>query len=295
MRDRLPPILWIAFGAMLWGTDTVFRRPLTGRLEPVQIVLYEHLILALLVLPVLFRHAAFLKKLPAQTWLLLIGIGWIGSALATVLFTDAIRSGSPTTAVLLQKTQPLFALIFARIIMHERWPRSFPAVVLVAMAGTYLVAFGDGNLLTPLHSVELVPALLAIGAAVGWALATVWGTMASAQLPFELMTALRITCALPLLLVLAIAGHPAQLPNSHDIVSLFWMALIPGFAGLMLYYRGLQNTTASRATIAELAFPITASLLNWSFLAVPTSWLQIGGFAVVWTAILSLTPTRNGL
>ena len=65
--------------------------------------------------------------------------------------------------------------------------------------------------------------------------------------------------------------------------------MVPGFAALMLYYSGLTRTPASRATIAELAFPITASLLNWFVLGVHTSWIQFAGFGIVWLAILSLT------
>ena len=38
-------LLWVALGASLWGTDTVFRRPLTASLTSSQIVLIEHLIL----------------------------------------------------------------------------------------------------------------------------------------------------------------------------------------------------------------------------------------------------------
>ena len=288
MRSRVNGVLWIACGAALWGTDTVFRRPLTESLDPARIVLYEHAILSLIVLPIVFRGRAYLPKIAPRTWLALLGISWVGSAIATILFTAAIRSGSPTTAVLLQKTQPIFAILLARIVTQEKWPAFFPLLAAIAIAGGYLVAFGDGNLLRPLGSVEMIPALLAIGAAVGWAFATVWGRLVTKDLPFELITGLRVLCALPLLLFVTFVQHQMAMPRSADLPSLIWMALIPGFAGLMLYYRGLMHTPASRATIAELAFPITASLLNWIVLGIPTSFIQFAGFGIVWSAILSL-------
>src|SRR5690349_2327412 len=126
---RMPGILWIAAGAVLWGTDTVLRRPLTGVLAPTQIVLYEHLILAVVVLPLVIRGRTWLHKISLRVWLDLLAIAWLGSALATILFTAAIRSGNPTSAVLLQKTQPLFAITLARAGLHERFPHRFlPAV-----------------------------------------------------------------------------------------------------------------------------------------------------------------------
>src|SRR6266849_6374631 len=48
-------LLWVALGAALWGTDTLFRRTLTTALESSRIVLYEHLILTVLLLPVCWR------------------------------------------------------------------------------------------------------------------------------------------------------------------------------------------------------------------------------------------------
>ena len=282
-------VLWVAAGATLWGTDTLLRRPLAGVLGPTQIVLYEHAILSVIVLPIIFRNRIELGKITRPVWLALIGTAWIGSALATVLFTAAIRSGNPTTAVLLQKTQPFFTIALARLGLKERWPRRFPYLAMIAIAGAYLVAFGDGNLVRPAYSIQTWPAFLALGAAAGWGCATILGRITTASVSFELVTALRFVFALPLLLVAALIQRQAGLPSVPQAMSLIWIALIPGFAALLLYYRGLRQTPASQATIAELAFPVTASLLNWYALGTSVAPLQIVGFALVWSAILWLS------
>jgi drug/metabolite transporter (DMT)-like permease len=288
---RVPGILWIAAGAALWGTDTVLRRPLTGALGPTQIVLYEHIVLAIIVAPILIRGRAYLSKIPGRSWLSILGIAWIGSALATVLFTAAIRSGNPNTAVLLQKTQPLFAIFLARAALQERWPKRFPLIACVALAGAYLLAFGGGDLLAPLASVQTLPALLALGASVGWAASTIWGRIAGKDLPFEMVTALRFVCALPALMIAAAVQDQMAVPSYREFASLTWIALVPGFAGLMLYYRGLRQTPASLATIGELAFPAVALLLNWSFFGATATSIQLLGFGIVWAAIFSLSKT----
>jgi drug/metabolite transporter (DMT)-like permease len=56
-----------------------------------------------------------------------------------------------------------------------------------------------------------------------------------------------------------------------------------------IYYRGLRETPASAATIAELAFPLTAIGINWiAFDAVltATQWL---GVAVLSATIVLMT------
>ena len=63
---------------------------------------------------------------------------------------------------------------------------------------------------------------------------------------------------------------------------------IPGLLGLLLYYRGLSGTRASYATLAELAFPATAVVLNWAFLGVGVSTNQVLGFILLWGAVFVL-------
>ena len=48
-------IIWVALGATLWGSDTAFRRPLTGTLSSAEIVFFEHVILAVILLPIAIR------------------------------------------------------------------------------------------------------------------------------------------------------------------------------------------------------------------------------------------------
>lgn len=288
---RVPPILWIAAGAALWGTDTVLRRPLANSLTPIHVVLYEHLLLAIVVLPILIHHRRYLSKLRSGGWVAIAGISWIGSVAGTLLFTYAVRSGNPTTAVLLQKVQPVFAIILARAFLGERWQRAFPIVVGAALIGGYLISFGGGNLLTPWRSLDSRASLLALAAAASWGSATVFGRFLAPQLPFELVTALRILCALPLL-AFAAGYEGLILPSRSQVLPLSYLALVPGFAGLMLYYRGLRATPASHATIAELAFPATAALLNWILLGVTTNATQVVGFAIVWASIFAL-PSFN--
>lgn len=81
------------------------------------------------------------------------------------------------------------------------------------------------------------------------------------KIPFTLLASLRVVVAVPLLTLLSLIETPVVPAWEHTLPLLF-MALVPGFAGLMLYYRGLGRTSAFRATIAVLAFPATAALVN---------------------------------
>ena len=285
----------MALGASLWGADTVLRRPLTASLASSQIVLFEHLILALVLLPAAWRSRAQWRVLKPLEWAALLGISWGGSALATVLFTEAIRVGSPTSAVLLQKTQPLFAALLAWALLREALGLRFWLSLLAALCGAYLVSFGS---LPPRDSAAqagLSAALLALAAAALWGAATVLGRFLLRRLTFLTLTALRIVLAAPLLLLVAAARWraPAALLDTRQAASLLLLALVPGLAGTILYYRGLVHTRASRAAVAELSFPAVATLLNWAFLGTPVSAVQLAGFVLLWGVILNLERRRH--
>jgi len=135
-------LLWVAFGASLWGTDAVFRRPLTASLTSGQIVLIEHLILTVaLAIPLWSMRSQWLS-LNRKQWGALLGIGWGGSALGTICFTEAIKLGNPTTAALLQKTQPIFAALLAWLLLGERLGKHFWICLWLALCGAYVVNFG---------------------------------------------------------------------------------------------------------------------------------------------------------
>ena len=281
-------IVWVAVGAGLWGTDTLLRRPLTAAISSFQIVLIEHLILTVVLLPVFWRVRAEWRALRPLQWAAVLAIAWGGSALGSICFTEAIKIGNPTAAVFLQKTQPLFTALLAGLLLHEPLTRRFWVCLLFALAGGYLVSFGDQPaVLTPTRASA---ALLALSAAALWGASTVFGRFALRGLSFFTLTTLRILCATPFLVALNWLGPSGMVTNfdGRQAVSLLLMALIPGLAALLIYYHGLRHTRASLAALAELSFPVTATLLNWAFLGARIGPLQLAGFAVVWSVILYL-------
>jgi drug/metabolite transporter (DMT)-like permease len=288
-------VLLVAVGAAMWGTDAVLRVPLLEVASPSQIVLLEHLVLLLYSVPAVVLGWKFFRGLGVAQWAALFVIGWGGSAIATLLFTTAFAVGNPTVVILLQKTQPLFAVALAGILLRERLGWAYWPCFAVAMVGAYMISFGDlgpfAALGSTLGSAELLTAALALGAAILWGSSTVLGRLVLRDVPFYALTGARLFLAVPLLAGIVIAqgsvdGIGAGFAAEPGRVVL--LALIPGLLALLLYYRGLSGTRASYATLAELAFPATAVVLNWAFLGVGVSANQVLGFVLLWGAVFVL-------
>ncbi len=68
-----------------------------------------------------------------------------------------------------------------------------------------------------------------------------------------------------------------------------------GVVSLFIYYRGLKDTKASVATLAELGFPMAAVLVNWIFITgSQLFWPQLLGMVVLLFAVYKLSGVNIG-
>ena len=281
----------VALGASCWGFDTVLRSPLTGDLSSSAIVFYEHALLAVVFAPYLFINRRRLTELAGASWWAVLWISWGGSALGTICYTQAIKLGNPTSVVFLEKLQPLIAVALAGWLLQEREPRRavFWLRAGLALFAAFLISFSTVPDWGSLKTAEGGAALWAVGAAAIWGSCTVFGRYVLPAVSPTLLTALRIVGALPLLAVLAVSTASTTgiaLPTAEQWPRLVLIALIPGLLGLLLYYRGLNHTPASLATLGELCFPAAAAVLNWLFLGTEVSITQGFGVALLWLVVL---------
>ncbi|WP_281884930.1 DMT family transporter [Paenibacillus sp. YYML68] len=282
----------VGFGAALWGTDAILRTPLLQSMTSTEIVLTEHLLLCLIAVPFLLMRRTALSRLSRKDWVLLLLISWGSSGLATWLFTEAFRHGNPSVVILLQKFQPLFAITTARLMLSERLPRLYLLLLPLALLGAYLLSFG---LKAPFLSVpyeDWIGSLLAIGAALLWGCGTAFGRSLLGKLSFTELAAARFVFAVPFLLGLLIV-QGGELLQAASLSASSWMYMVlltfvPGMMAMLLYYRGLRETKASYATVAELFFPATAVFLNWVFLNKGITPIQLCGAAMIYTSVLLL-------
>jgi DME family drug/metabolite transporter len=282
----------VMLSAVLWGTDSLFRRPLTQSYSPITIVFLEHCVLVAVMLPSLVAARREILSLSLKDWASLAFIAIGGSVAATSLFTFAIKYGNPSVAVLLQKTQPIYTTLLSRWLLREVPGRWFWYWFGPALIGAYLVSTTDWRAGLAFSFIRRSAILAPLAAAFLWGSSTVFGRYAVGRLSTGVITGLRFLIALPVLASLFFLQAPMQqrLPSAlraqETVVA---MALIPGLAALILYYRGLRSTIAPMASIGELAFPVTAVATNWAFLGVRLSGLQLFGGCILVASMTALT------
>jgi len=300
--DRYSVIL-VAVAATLWVSDAYFRNQLIKHLSPTQIVVAEDALIALFLLPVLVRSWHEVRGLGVRGWIA-VGLIAVGAqSLATILFTASFSYQIYAETLVLQQTQPLLAIALAWIVLGERRRPWFWPAAGGALGAVYLVVFAQDPLapVSALQKGRLEAGLLALGAAAFWASGTVLGRYALGSISFWSMTSLRFTLALPVLIVIVLFQYGPS-GFGHYQVSDFWpnllaIAIVPGLLALLLYYRALSKTPASLATIAEMAYPVAATLIFWA----PPPWgfnqpvypAQVIGTALLLAVILVLNWSKE--
>jgi drug/metabolite transporter (DMT)-like permease len=283
--------LFIVLAALLWSSDSLFRKPLTQNLSSWAIVFIEHLLALVFVVPILIHFWDKVKLITIRQWWAVIYIGIAASALATVAFTASFSYMSPSVSILLQKIQPLVTFLLAFIVLRERLPQRFWLWASLALVGAYLVSFPEIVPQFAFYQKGIIGVILALTAAILWGGATVFGRYLLNDIPHILVTALRFIVALPFLaLLLGLNGGFSSFALSgRDLIFLIIIMLGPGFGAMYFYYRGLKVTQASISAILELTWPFLAVILNWIFLHETLGIVQIIGGLVLIGSIARLT------
>jgi drug/metabolite transporter (DMT)-like permease len=245
-------------------------------------------VLVLLLLPVVVGALPALWRAGPRFVAAGIVVGAGSSALATILFTEAFVRGDPVTPVVLQKVQPLVAVSLAAVVLGERPRPRFGLFLLGGLAGTWLMAF-PSPLDVSLHG--QLPVLYALAAAALWALGTVLGRYLALRLAFEHVTAVRFAFGLPAALAAVLVLGAPLTASVHDEVFIALLAIVTGLVAVLLYYYGLQRTTASVASVAELAFPVVAIAVGYLAFDATLTGSQLVGVALT-SAVVLMLPRR---
>ncbi|MBU0980731.1 MAG: DMT family transporter [Nanoarchaeota archaeon] len=299
-RPALIGALAIMFAASLWALDGAVLRPSLYSLDPTIVVLLEHLIAFCFMLPFFIYESKELKKLTKKDWGAFFWIAVFGGTIGTLAITKAYFSvfldgvSSISVVVLLQKTQPVFAILLAMIILKEHPKRGFFFWAATALLGSYLVAFGIG---IPDFSADIqvlyVP-MFALIAAFAFGSSTVFGRHVVQKVNFRMATYIRfgLTSLIMILIVLSFnRGAGFEAVTMKNLITLLIIAFSTGGVAIFIYYFGLKRVQASKATIYELMYPIVAIFLDYFVHGHLMAWDQFLGAALLITAIINVTSS----
>ncbi|MCX7875575.1 MAG: DMT family transporter [Melioribacteraceae bacterium] len=287
--------IFVIIAASLWGVDGIVLRPALYSLPVPLVVFVESTIVVLLLSPLLRTHLTSIKKLTRSDLIYFLIVGLFGGAIGTMAITKAlfyVNFVHLSVVILLQKLQPVFALILASLILKEKLPREFFIWASFAILGAYLMTFGLHlpNFDTGKNTV--VAAILSLIAAASFGSSTVFSKRALKNVSFEIGTYLRFAFSSVIMFFISFFTGDLlhiNMITSTQIAVFILIAFTTGGAAIFLYYFGLKNISASVATICELAFPLTAVILDYFVRGTVLSLIQWFGIFILIMSIIKVS------
>lgn len=265
---RLAPV-FVIIAAALWGIDGIVLRPSLYGLPVPLVVFIESTIVAILLSPILIKNFGTIKKLSSRDWIAFFFVAFLGGAVGTMAITKAlfyVNFVNLSVVILIQKLQPVFAISLAAFFLKERLPKEFFFWAFTAMIGAYIMTFGYSLPNFSTGDKTTIAALLSLVAAFSFGSSTVFSKRALRNVNFSLGTYLRFLLASIIMIAWVVATGEHNTVNQVSYsqwMTFLLIAFTTGGAAIFLYYYGLKSITASVATICELAFPLTAVILDY--------------------------------
>jgi len=225
----------------------------------------------------LFKQYNQLKVFVRQDYITIALVALFGGAIGTMAIVKAlflVNFEQLSVVVLLQKLQPIFAIILAGILLKEKIKKQFAIWASVAVIASYFLTFGFSLPNISTDSNTIYAALFAILAAFSFGSSTVFSKKVLMNHNFVTATFFRymFTSIFMLIFVIAFGTYT----DFYKITETNWLYFIiiglsTGSGAIFVYYYGLRRVKAIVATISELLFPISAIifdyLINDSFLS----------------------------
>lgn len=299
INNRIKGALIIIIAAILWGFDGIVLTPRLYKLELSFVVFILHFLPFILMQFFLFKEWKKLGQFNKGDVINLGLIALLGGALGTLAIVKAlflVNFEHLSIVVLLQKLQPVFAIILAKIILKEKITRNFLPWALLAIVGSYFLTFGLNTPKFDTGNNLLEAAVWAIIAAFAFGSSTVLSKRALKKYSFFTVNFYRFgfTSLIMFFYVLFFSNFG----EIHNVTSQNWMiflliAVTTGSGAIFLYYYGLKKVSAMVSTICELFFPISAIIFDYLFNKQTLSLVQWISVGIMILAIVKISMNKK--
>jgi drug/metabolite transporter (DMT)-like permease len=292
--------LSVSLAAAFWAFEAIVLTPNLYNLPTLFVVFMLHAVPFLGMNIFFFSQYRYLQILPKTDWIYFFLLALMGGVLGTFFITKALfilDFKQLTIVALLQKLQPVFAILLARFFLKETISKQVFFWILLALSSSYFVTFGIA--LPDTEALVMQAAILAILAAFCYGSQTVLGKKVMTNVSPITGTFYRLGFT-TLILGAYFIFQPSFYDHFAQITALNWQVfLLIGMSssglGLTLYYFGLKKIKASIASICEMSFVVTSVFLDYFIHGNLLSGAQIGAAVVLVFAIYQISASARSL
>jgi drug/metabolite transporter (DMT)-like permease len=266
-KQHLLGALYLSLAASMWGGMYVVSKYVLDYIPPLTLVWLRYII-AFVFLFAILKMVQFKSKkyepIKKKDWFLIAWIGFIGYFVSIALQFIGTNLSDAHTGALITSATPAFIVIFAWFVLKEVLTVRKILAMVLATIGVVIVIGMDTNV-----GSNFIGSVILVGAAITWALLSVYVKLASNRLSSLTITTYAVLFAL-------IFTTPAMLweLQSNDvyyqdlliILGVIYLGVVSTAGAFFLWNKGMELMDAGIGSLFFFFQPIVGSFLGWALL-----------------------------
>nr|WP_311407894.1 DMT family transporter [Liquorilactobacillus uvarum] len=291
-------IIYVLISTLMFSSMEIALKVAGATFNPIQLNLIRFFIGSLVLLPIANKSLKQSKRvLTKKDWTLFLITGFLCVIVSMSLFQLAVVSTKASTVAVLFSCNPVFALLFAFLILHERLGRANLMAVVISIIGLLII-------IDPAHLSRPVGIILALLSAVTFGFYSIVSRYGSTKRGLNgiVMTCYTFIAGTAELLVLSWLTHiPSialwlgksssmsgfkDLPIIQNITfsslpMLFYLGVCVTGGGFAFYFLAMERSNVSTASLVFFIKPGLAPILAAILIGEKISILTIIGIVVI--------------
>ncbi|MFZ7758662.1 DMT family transporter [Bacillus thuringiensis] len=289
MKQTILGAIYLSLAASIWGGMYVVSKYVLDFIPPLTLV-WLRFIIAFVVLYGILKLAEKKQKkkvtIRKKDWLLFAWIGFIGYFISITCQFIGTKLSDAHTGSLVTSATPAFMVIFATLILKEKLTARRLLSTIIATIGVIIVIGWDIEI-----GSYFIGTIILVGAAITWALLSIYVKIASIQFSSLVITTYAIFFSLFFItpfMIWELQAASIGTVNTYVILGVLYLGIVSTAGAFFLWNKGLELLDASIGSLFFFFQPIVGSLLGWLLLnETLNSNFFIGGILIICSVLIT--------
>ncbi|PFD50775.1 DMT family transporter [Bacillus cereus] len=289
MKQTILGAICLSLAASIWGGMYVVSKYVLDFIPPLTLV-WLRFIIAFVVLYGILKLAEKKQKkkvnIRKKDWLLFAWIGFIGYFISITCQFIGTKLSDAHTGSLVTSATPAFMVIFAALILKEKLTARRLLSTIIATIGVIIVIGWDIEI-----GSYFIGTIILVGAAITWALLSIYVKIASIQFSSLVITTYAIFFSLFFItpfMIGELQTYSIGTVNTYVILGVLYLGIVSTAGAFFLWNKGLELIDASIGSLFFFFQPIVGSLLGWLLLnETLNSNFFIGGILIICSVFIT--------
>ncbi|MDA1532442.1 MULTISPECIES: DMT family transporter [Bacillus cereus group] len=289
MKQTILGAICLSLAASIWGGMYVVSKYVLDFIPPLTLV-WLRFIIAFVVLSMILKITEKKQKktvtIRKKDWLLFAWIGFIGYFISITCQFIGTKLSDAHTGSLVTSATPAFMVIFAAIILKEKLTARRMLSTIIATIGVIIVIGWDIEI-----GSYFIGTIILVGAAITWALLSIYVKIASAQFSSLVITTYAIFFSLFFItpfMIWEFQSNSIEHMNLYVVLGVLYLGIVSTAGAFFLWNKGLELMDASIGSLFFFFQPIVGSLLGWLLLnETLNSNFFIGGILIICSVFIT--------